>query len=122
MIKCWYCNEELTSATYREEHIGICTNCYRSMFQGNKIVKGWMDKISDLEEKLAEKEEQLKYYETLLKRQCNECKNQDKISFAVEQLEKVKEWVKKRFEEISCIYEEDAIEYINNQIKQLKEE
>ena len=54
MSKCWYCNEELTTANYSEEHIGICTKCYRSMYQGNKIVKGWMDKISDLESKLAQ--------------------------------------------------------------------
>jgi hypothetical protein len=59
VIKCWYCNEELTSATYCDEHIGICTKCYRSMFQGNKIVKGWMDKISDLEAKLAEQPKQI---------------------------------------------------------------
>lgn len=54
MSKCWYCNEELTTANYCDEHIGICTKCYCSMFQvSNEFVKGLMDKIADLEAKLA---------------------------------------------------------------------
>ena len=47
--------------------------------------------VEELKQQLAEKEEELKYYETLLKRQCNECKDQYKISFCIEKLEKVKE-------------------------------
>lgn len=90
--------------------------------------------IADLEAKLAEKEEELKYYETLLKRQCSECKDQDKISFAIEQLEKVKDDLL----DISSPYwqyfaksgdafmtyedvEQWTKEFIDNQIKQLKE-
>jgi chromosome segregation ATPase len=88
-----------------------------------------------LKQQLAEKEKEIEKNETTISALRNSVyidmlniemlelrelnRNQDKISFAVEQLEKVKEWVKKRFEEISCIYEEDATEYIDNQIKQL---
>ena len=56
MSKCWYCNEELTTANYCEDHMGICNKCYSEMFQGNKVVKWWTDKITDLEAKLAESE------------------------------------------------------------------
>ena len=66
MSKCWYCNEELTTANYCDEHIGICTKCYASMFKvSNDFVKGLTDKIADLEAKLAESEEKLKAMETL---------------------------------------------------------
>ena len=57
MSKCWYCNEELTTANYCDEHIGICTKCYGSMFKfSNEFVKGLTDKISDLEAKLEKAE------------------------------------------------------------------
>lgn len=55
MSKCWYCNEELTTANYCEDHMGICTKCYGSMFKvGNEFVKSLTDKISNLEAKLAQ--------------------------------------------------------------------
>ena len=60
MSKCWYCNEELTTANYCDEHIGICTKCYCSMFQvSNEFVKGLMDKIADLEAKLEDCHKQI---------------------------------------------------------------
>jgi hypothetical protein len=93
---------------------------------------------ANLEAKLAEKEKEIEKWKTdyencsklekLMSKERQYCldnwiaSDQDKISFAVEQLEKVKEWVKKRFEEISCIYEEDAADYIDNQIEELKKE
>ena len=179
MSKCWYCNEELTTGNYCDEHIGICTKCYGSMFQvSNEFVKGLMDKIADLEEKLteselkvcelqfkalkkdvkkyknadkellneninlkdnvrelkqqlAEKDEEIKQLNNrilisqlqapkeqilnILGSQCIQYNpDQDKISFAVEQLEKVKGY----FGELS-LYE--MYDKIDNQIKQLKE-
>lgn len=101
--------------------------------------------IKDLEAKLAEKEgeiEDLKAQRRIyLNRSVEECnkitdlefelqhKHQDKISFAVEQLEKVKENIKKvpiidfdlsgNFEKM---YKQDAIRQIDNQIKELKGE
>ena len=152
MSKCWYCNEELTTANYCDEHIGICIKCYCSMFQfSNEFVKGLTDKISDLEAKLeeserkydklfecykntsskdlddkyrladeneqlkqqlAQKEKELENYKLC---KCVSCKNeyefmlegmvsdlereldkadQDKISFAVEQLTEIRDYVK----------------------------
>ena len=64
MSKCWYCNEELTTANYCDEHIGICTKCYASMFQvSNEFVKGLMDKIAELNAKLAESEKNVEFYQ-----------------------------------------------------------
>lgn len=111
----------------------------------NKIIKDQSNKITDLEAKLAEKEgeiEDLKAQRRIyLNRSVEECnkitdlefelqhKHQDKISFALEQLKKVKENIKKvpitdfdlsgNFEKM---YKQDAIRQIDNQIKQLKGE
>ena len=89
-------------------------------------------KIADLEAKLAEKDKLLREKIGSLKindfiKLCLDCgfmvdakdkDNQDKISFAVEQLEKAKEYIKTNlmsFQKVPIIQE------INNQIKQLKE-
>ena len=92
----------------------------------------------ELERQLAEKEKELKrikknwelskgqqrrLYDSLKSR----CKNtleqidQDKISFAVEQLEKAKGKIQHNIVFVSCDDYLDVIEEINNQIKQLKE-
>lgn len=69
---------------------------------------------SQLKQQLAEKDEEIEYYKTLLKRQCDECKhNRDKILFAVEKLEEVKHYAQH--------IQGGLINYIENQIKQLKE-
>lgn len=74
MSKCWYCNEELTTANYCDEHIGICTKCYGSMFKvSNEFVKGLTDKISDLEAKLADKELELQQKNKLILQENGEC-------------------------------------------------
>ena len=86
-----------------------------------------------LKQQLAEKDEELKYYETLLKRQCSECKDQDKISFAIKQLEKVKEWCEDtRTEDEFGVFtinvddelntEDNLLNFIDNQINELKGE
>ena len=92
--------------------------------------------ISDLETKLADKDEKIKELT-----ECNQClqiyRNKDKISFAVEQLEKVKNEIydsEVKFEEIEKLpialnnyeigYDKGrfkATNIIDNQIKQLKE-
>lgn len=137
MSKCWYCNEELTTANYCEDHMGICTKCYSLMFKvSNDFVKGLTDKIADLEAKLAEKESKIetlkqridsivKIYsndfvskDTELKELRYKVKqhNQDKISFCIEQLK----WVEKllldnAFNDLSVVLGE-----IDNQIEELK--
>lgn len=58
MSKCWYCNEEILTGN-NPEHIGICDKCYNEMFKcGNNIIGKLMSKITDLEAKLAESENQ----------------------------------------------------------------
>ena len=120
---------------------GLCPNCY--------------DYVADLEAKLAEKVEQVKQLkldlgmyksvnefinvygiekarEVLL--QTEQTKKQDKISFCVEQLEKVKENLKQEDEDVWAVtglpmdyckgYEKcyvNTTHFIDNQIKQLKE-
>ena len=116
MSKCWYCNNELTSGD-NPKHFGICNKCYDEMFKiGDTIIRSLMDKISELQKQLGEKENEIDKL------------TQDKISLALEQLEKVKENIKKlpitdydfsgNFEKM---YKQDAIRQIDNQIKQLKE-
>ena len=71
----------------------------------NEIILGFQEyekKIADLEAKLAEKEKEIAYLTKQVKKfnneaqkyfedaYCNDFHNQDKISFAVEQLEKLK--------------------------------
>ena len=109
-----------------------------------KLLNQQSKQIKELEKQLAEKERQLKLAEELLIKQEKEYdeqlekqakihykhlkeKDQDKISFAVEQLEKVKEDIKKvpvtdydlsrNFEKM---YKLDAIRQIDNQINELK--
>ena len=127
-----------------ENNIGVCFAINKSeltdCLQEHQRLKL---EITDLEAKLAEKEKELHYktaecekwkadyencsrLEKLMTKERQYCldnwiaSDQDKISFCIEQLEKVKQWVKKRFEEIGCIYEEDIKEEIDNQIEELK--
>ena len=97
------------------------------------------DKVADLEAKLAEKERQLKLAEELLIKQEKEYdeqlekqakihykhlkeKDQDKILFAIDKLEKVKENAWQSATDISCLLDyTELAKIIVNQIKQLKE-
>lgn len=79
----------------------------------------------DLKQQLAEKEKQIKklnleaqkYYEDAY---CNDFHNQDKISFCIEQLEKVVEFIKTRDNKGFFPEQCDIKEYIDNQIKVIK--
>lgn len=73
MSKCWYCNEELTTVNYCDEHIGICTKCYNSMFKtGNEIIRQLINKITDLEAKLAESKKKIKGFVELFDKKQHE--------------------------------------------------
>ena len=90
-------------------------------------------------EKEKEKEKELEYYKKQTKKfnneaqkyfedaYCNDFHTQDKISFCIEQLEKVKEEIGNKIDTFIDIYENRCVEtgdlefFINNQIKQLKE-
>ena len=82
------------------------------------------DKISDLEAKLAEKEKQIKklnneaqkYYEDAY---CNDAIYQDKISFAVDKLEKVKTIISNHTQELWTCENDDIDIDLYNEINQL---
>ena len=62
MSKCWYCNNELTTGD-NPKHFGICNKCYDEMFKsGDTIIRSFINKISDLEAKLAESEKSKESY------------------------------------------------------------
>ena len=135
-IKDWLDNEILTSVDHESYYATI--NEYE-------------EEVKQLKQQLAEKEEQYvqslikleKEYDEQLEKQAKihykhlKEKNQDKISFAVEQLEKVKAFIEKRIAIITENYEEELIDGVRysdmwfenkevlkeiyNQIKQLKE-
>lgn len=86
-----------------------------------------------LKQQLAEKEKEIEKYKEictisnleklqvenmLLKRKSN----QDKISFAVEQLEKVRSFAYNTFKEFGCFDETDLEHILDNQIEELKKE
>ena len=129
MSKCWYCNNELTTGD-SPKHFGICNKCYDEMFSSvDTIISSFTNKISDLEAKLAEKDKELAYMTEQAKKfnneaqkyfedaYCNDFHKRDKISFAVEQLEKVKEFVNDIYGEYSASV---ITNFIDNQIKSLK--
>ena len=95
--------------------------------------------ITDLETKLAEKEREIKDLEKEVDDWCHkimrqgthhslelskalEKANQDKISFAVEQLEKVKEFADIDFRKNCYINAVELDKFIDNQIEELKKE
>ena len=131
---CDVCGREVFSCTF-VNGMKFCAKCYQETFGETDKDR----KIADLEAKLAEKEKEIS---EVLAKQSITCLNtiekayQDKISFAVKQLEKLKELLNTDFEStISWIdsYEDgeylnsmtynhnNTIKIIDNQIKQLKE-
>ena len=134
---CDVCGREVFSCTF-VNGMKFCAKCYQETFGETDKDR----KIADLEAKLAEKEKEIS--EVLAKQSItclntNEKAYQDKISFAVEQLEKVKNKIESKVESIYKIlddlnikivgestsrelnaYEEIAKD-IDSQIKQLKE-
>lgn len=184
MSKCWYCNEEITTGN-NPEHLGICDKCYNEMFEcGNEFIRNMVNKISDLEaklaemtekynacqearkleiefnkqdkaelkQKLAEKEKEIEDMKFMMRNTeqalnnvpnamagqrkridelTKELKqaNQDKISFAVDNLTEVKKQLRQDVNITAPISELKKLkdyligvdEFIDNQIKQLKE-
>ena len=97
--------------------------------QRKKMLEDLSTKNWELEQQLAEKEKQIEEVKKWWSYQFNREINtylQDKISFAVEQLETVKELVEEKSMTQSPfgtqkIYANDVSAIIDNQIKQLKE-
>lgn len=128
---CAKCYQETFGETKKDRKIADLETKLAEMTKKYELAScptgGLVDRVRNLELQLAEKEEELKYYETLLKRQCNECKDQDKISFAVEQLEKVRKLLNDdyRLQETNYTNTMDYCEclnIINEKIKSLKGE
>ena len=106
------------------------TYVHNNMEKFNKV-------ISDLEAKLAEKEKEIESYKhfkiTIGTMENNQVDissttytDQDKISFAVEQLEKLKKFVKEnesweiKGSDYSIVYADDVLDQIDNQINVLR--
>ena len=119
-----------------QKHISRLKNMNKSH---DEAVGRLTEENNELKQQLAEKEKEIKslnleaqkYFEDAY---CNDFHNQDKISFAVEKLQEVKEWLDKmlngwRTNQEVHPYQRDGIRLalenveikIDNQIKQLKE-
>lgn len=133
--KCNMCGIDMIVGTPIEDKV-VCHNCY-SKYEKDKVdfLQELSNKqkqtIADLEAKLAEKDKNNKLLEAMIStlpehdKELEERHNQDKIEFAVEQLEKVKEIIAIHTKDL-WTYESDYIcnilcNEIDNQIKQLKE-
>ena len=146
---CDVCGREVFSCTF-VNGMKFCAKCYQETFGETDKDR----KIADLEAKLAEKEKEnltlfSMLYETLEKQGCenivstieqmtnltlekqsnwfkgNCVKDQDKISFAVEQLEKAKSFCISAEDNGWCVTHKnwlEIVEYIDNQIKAIKGE
>ena len=91
------------------------------------LIKGLTERCQQLKQQLAEKDKQIDYYQSLLKRSCDECNiklKTIKTNFALEQLEKVKEKALHFYvndaPELASFYVD--VKEIDNQIKSLKGE
>ena len=90
-------------------------------------IKSLHKQIAELKRQLAEKDKQIDYYQSLLKRSCDECNiklKTIKTNFALEQLEKVKEKALHFYvndaPELTSFYVD--VKEIDNQIKSLRGE
>lgn len=118
MSKCIKCGNEILSGDIHWE-MGLCNKCYNKLYKYHnthisldkmwlKLAQDFRDeneqlqtKINDLQSQLAEKEKEIEEYKRIctishledlkIENMLLKSKDQDKISFAVEQLEKVKE-------------------------------
>ena len=123
-FNCDVCGREVQGFTF-VNGMKFCAKCYQETFGETDKDR----KIADLEAKLAEKDKEIESYKhfkiTIGTMENNQVDissttyiNQDKISFALEQLEKVKEFVNEIYGEYSASV---TTNFIDNQINQLKE-
>ena len=97
-FNCDVCGREVAGCTF-VNGMRFCAKCYQETFGETEKDR----KIADLEAKLSEKD-------------------QDKISFAIDKFEKVKENAWQSATDISCLLDyTELAKIIDNQIKQLKE-
>lgn len=129
MIKCWYCNNELTTGD-SPKHFGICNKCYDEMFKSSDtIISSFTNKISDLEAKLAEKDktittlvEDSKTSKELLKKQLSE--KDKEIAYMTKQAKKFNNEAQKYYEDAYCndFQKQTKIDFAVEQLKKVKKD
>lgn len=104
------------------EKIGYCIVC------GRKCKNGTMCKTCyNYERKLAEKDREIKLLNAMINtlpehdKELEEIHNEKKITFAIEQLKKVKEKFGYKYNSQLMVSSRGLCDYIDNQIKQLEE-
>lgn len=121
-FNCDVCGREVQGCTF-VNGMKFCAKCYQETFGETEKDR----KITDLQSQLAEKKKEINDWKQRFNSSEERCKtfltngakalelkNQDKISFAVEQLEKVKDYAQH--------IQGGLINFINNQIEELKKE
>ena len=121
-VACVILNEQDKKIKAKEKEAN--TYAKEIVFLDNKI-KLLERENRQLKQQLAEKDKQIDYYQSLLKRSCDECNiklKTIKTNFALEQLEKVKEKALHFYvndaPELTSFYVD--VKEIDNQIKELK--
>jgi light-regulated signal transduction histidine kinase (bacteriophytochrome) len=99
---------------WRYMYEGVMQSCHNGIEENNRLEK----LLAEKDEQINMLEEHKFYADNIIQSYADKCKNhnQDKISFAVEQLEKVKLYNRQRAYNYMPL-----TNYIDNQIKQLKE-
>ena len=124
-FNCDVCGREVFGCTF-VNGMKFCAKCYQETFGETDKDR----KIADLEAKLAEKEKEISEYVKIvddLHKQlsdkcdfCDKTKDQDKISFAIEQLEIARKLIDELLD--NCGDKQYKVwEVFDNQIKQLNE-
>lgn len=121
---------DLEAKLAEKEEINKLVNEQLEDMERSKLA--WENKYFKLEKQLADKNKEIEYFKRQARRfnneaqkyyedaYCNDFHNQDKVSFAIKKLEKIKEWLEpKYFDNEQIIYLEKIID---NQIEELKKE
>ena len=102
-------------------------NQYFTLYNTHKNYREVTEKkLAEKDEKIETQRKNLEFFYDIFNnpksQQTLKTINHDKISFALEQLEKVKENIKKcNYKDFGIMYQSDAIKQVDNQINQLKE-
>lgn len=160
MSKCTKCGNEILTGDIHWE-MGLCNNCYNELYKDYKtyisLDKMWLniaqrfrddneklqDKVADLEAKLAESGKEIALLNAMIStlpehdKELEENHNQDKISFCIEQLEKVRKFINEKYQYLlelekqgnltehgkgSKLTNEIVLQKLHKQIEELKKE
>ena len=112
-------------ASQIDQMTGFTLDKQAEWFKGNRNYDELLKLLAEKEKEIDKLEDKLHHYyeETLNKGTCGLCEHlrgEYKTDFAIEKLEKVKDWIDKEVDVEYTRYIQ-IIDYIDNQIKQLKE-